>query len=145
MEIPRDRRGAQGAAQSKSRDPTIRGWADPSANERTSPARARTGIAVTAFAFFMAELSLLLPLPAAAAAPASPMDDLVGSVGRDDGLALAALGMAVVIIAGVRLVRIRSLLDDTEEHRSSYAQFGVAFSAVLALVVASTCVYLALA
>ena len=144
MEIPRDRRGAQGAAQLK-RDLTIRGLADPSATERTCPARARTGIALTAFGFLMAKLDLLLPLPAAAAAPASPMDDLVGPVGRDDGLALAALGIAVVIIAGVRLVRIRSLLDDTEEHRSSYAQFGVAFSAVLALVVASTCVYLALA
>jgi len=145
MEIPRNRRGAPGAAQSKSRDPTIRGWADPSADERTCPARARIGIAVTAFGFLMAELNLLLPLPAVAAAPASPMDELVGPVGRDDGFALAALGMAVVVIAGVRLVRIRSLLDDTEEHRSSYAQFGVAFSAVLALVVATACVYLALA
>jgi len=127
----------------------IRGWTDFSANERTCLARVRTGIAVTAFGFLMAKLGLLLPSPAVAAAPEPggrlPMAELVGSVGWDGGFALAALGMAVAVIASVRFVRIRSLLDDTEEHRSTHAQFGAAFSAVMALVMATACVYLALA
>ena len=127
----------------------IHGCTNPSTNERTFLAWVRTGIAVPAFGFLTAILNLLLPMPALASAPEPggrlPMDELVWPVGQDAGLALAGLGMAVVIIASVRLVRIRSLLDDTEEDRSTPAQFGVAFSAVVALVMATACVYWALA
>ena len=74
-----------------------------------------------------------------------PIDGLVGAVGRYDGLALTVLGMAVVIIAAVRFVRIRSQLDDVEVHQSVNVQFVVAFSAGLALIVTTAATYLALA
>jgi small-conductance mechanosensitive channel len=69
----------------------------------------------------------------------------VGAVGRYDGLALAVLGTAVIIIAAIRFVRIRSQLDDTEVHRGMNARWGVAFSGALALIVATVAAYLALA
>src|ERR671918_657400 len=107
----------------------IRGYTDHSANERTFLAWVRTGITVTAFGFLVEKFKLFLPVPAAASAsdPAAslPVDGLVGTVGRYDGFALAALGMAVIIIAAIRFVRIRSQLDDTEAHRSMSAQLGV--------------------
>jgi hypothetical protein len=49
------------------------------------------------------------------------------------------------MIAAIRFVRIRSQLDDTEAHRSMSAQLGVAFSAALALIVATVSAYVALA
>jgi putative membrane protein len=127
----------------------IRGYTDHSANERTFLAWVRTGITVTAFGFLVEKFKLFLPAPAAASVsdPTASLsvDGFVGTVGRYDGLALAVLGMAVIMIAAIRFVRIRSQLDDTEAHRSMSAQLGVAFSAALALIVASVAAYVALA
>ena len=127
----------------------IRGYTDHSANERTFLAWVRTGIAVTAFGFLVERFKLFLAAPAAASVPDSggrlPAEGLMAAVGRYDGLALAVLGMAVIIIAAIRFVRIRSQLDDTELHRGVNAQVGVAFSAVLAFIVATVATYLALA
>lgn len=127
----------------------IRGYTDHSANERTFLAWVRTGIAVTAFGFLIEKFNLFAAAPAGASLPDSggrlPIDGLMGAVGRYDGLALTVLGMAVVIIAAVRFVRIRSQLDDVEVHRSVNVQFVVAFSAGLALIVTAVAAYLALA
>jgi putative membrane protein len=127
----------------------IRGYTDHSANERTFLAWVRTGITVAAFGFLVEKFKLFLPAPAAASVsvPAASLsvDGFVGTVGRYDGFALTVLGMAVIIIAVLRFVRIRSQLDDTEAHRSMSAQLGVAFSAALALIVATVSAYVALA
>jgi putative membrane protein len=125
----------------------IRGYTDHSANERTFLAWVRTGVAVTAFGFLVERFKLFLPSPAAASMADSgvplPLEGFLSAVGRYDGFALAVLGMAVIIIAAVRFVRIRGHLDDTEVHRSVSAQLGVAFSATLALIVAILAIYLA--
>jgi hypothetical protein len=73
------------------------------------------------------------------------IDGLVRAIGRYDGLALAVLGMAVVIIAAARFVRIRSQLDDAEAHWSMNVQLGVTFSGALVLIVTTVAAYLALA
>ena len=72
------------------------------------------------------------------------IDGLARAVGRYDGLALAVLGMAVIIIAAARFVRIRSQLDDAEVHRGMNVQMGVTFSGALALIVTTVAAYLAL-
>jgi uncharacterized membrane protein YidH (DUF202 family) len=104
---------------------------------------------VTAFGFLVERFKLFLPAPGAASMPDPgkrlPVDDILGAGGRYDGFALALLGMAVIIIAAIRFVRIRGQLDDTEVHRSVSALLGVAFSTILALIVATVAVYLAVA
>jgi putative membrane protein len=98
----------------------IRRYTDHSANERTFLAWVRTGVAVTAFGFLIEKFNPFAVSPAGTSVPDSggrlSIDGLVRAIGRYDGLALAVLGMAVVIIAAARFVRIRSQLDDAEVH-----------------------------
>jgi putative membrane protein len=125
----------------------IRGYTDHSANERTFLAWVRTGIAVTAFGFLVEKFKLFTPAAAAVSAsdstsgPAS--DGLVKAIGHYDGLALAVLGTVVIVVAAVRFIRIRAALDDAEVHRVANVRLGLAFSVVLALIIAATSAYLA--
>lgn len=125
----------------------IRGYTEHSANERTFLAWVRTGIAVTAFGFLIEKFEVFSPADVAAAAahPATmPAQEMLRVVGRYDGFMLAVLGMTVIVFAAIRFVRIRTQLDDTEMHRTTAGRFGMAFSAVLALILATASAYLAL-
>ena len=127
----------------------IRQYTDHSANERTFLAWVRTGVAVTAFGFLIEKFNLFVVSPAGTSVPDSggrlSIDGLVRAIGRYDRIALAVLGMAVVIIAAARFVRIRSQLDDAEVHWGMNVQLGVTFSGALVLIVTTVAAYLALA
>jgi putative membrane protein len=127
----------------------IRGYTDQSANERTFLAWVRTGIAVTAFGLFVEKFELLSAAPAVTSAPdpavGLPLTALARAIERYDGLALAVLGVAVIILAAVSFVRIQRQLGDADMHRNRSALLAVVFSAALALIILNVGAYVVLA
>jgi putative membrane protein len=98
----------------------IHGYSDLAANERTFLASVRTGIAVLGFGFVVEKFNLSVLAMATTSAPdAGPgvqLGRLLGPLGRYDGRALIAVGMAVIAISAMRFVRIQRLLDDQANH-----------------------------
>lgn len=125
----------------------ITGYSDHAANERTFLAWVRTGIAVIAFGFFIEKFNLFLLAisRAAAGAQGQPLSRLPGRVGSYEGLLLIFGGVALVLLATVRFVRITRLLDDGQAHTAADVRTELALSACLVVVVASYSLYLAFA
>jgi putative membrane protein len=125
----------------------ISGYSDHAANERTYLAWVRTGIAITAFGFVIEKFNLfILTLAATALTDATrrmQLATLSGRVGRYDGLALIAGGVALVVLATVRFVRITRFLDDGQAHAPADVRTELTLSAVLVLLIAGYGVYLA--
>jgi putative membrane protein len=125
----------------------IGGYSDHAANERTYLAWVRTGIAITAFGFVIEKFNLfILTLASAAVTDQSQrlqLAALAGRVGRYDGLALIAGGVALVVLATVRFIRITRFLDDGESHAAADVRTELTLSAVLVLLIAGYGVYLA--
>jgi inner membrane protein YidH len=124
----------------------IRGYSDHAANERTFLAWVRTGIAVIIFGFAIEKFNLFLVAIArsASADMAHRLESLSGSLGRYEGTALIFGGLALIVVATVRFVRITRLLDDPETHSASSVRAELILSAVLVLLVVGLSTYLAL-
>jgi inner membrane protein YidH len=126
----------------------IHSYTDHAANERTFLASLRTGIAVTAFGFFIEKFKLFLATSAAASAvdPGRhlPLDGL-------RGLSDAMIGLRLLLSAwrwsSLPLFAFSESAVGARGRRASprVCQLGVAFAAALALIVATACTYLALA
>jgi putative membrane protein len=125
----------------------IRGYSDHAANERTFLAWVRTGIAVIAFGFVVEKFNLFLRTLAGVTAPGTghrlSVEQLSGPVGRYDGLALIVIGIVLIIFAAGHFVRTTRLIDDQETHSLNSIRVELALSAVLGLIVAVLCAYLA--
>jgi putative membrane protein len=125
----------------------IQGYSDHAANERTFLAWVRTGIAVIAFGFVVEKFNLFLRTLAGVSAGNTghriSVEQLSGPVGRYDGLALIVIGMVLIVFAAGHFVRISRLLDDEEMHPASSIRVELTLSAVLGLIVAVLCAYLA--
>ena len=125
----------------------IRGYGDHAANERTFLAWVRTGIAVIAFGFVVEKFNLFLRTIAGFSAGDSrrriSVEQLSGPLGRYDGLALIVVGIALILFAAGHFVRTTRLIDDQEMHPASSIRVELALSAVLGLIVAALCAYLA--
>jgi putative membrane protein len=125
----------------------IRGYSDHAANERTFLAWVRTGIAVIAFGFVVEKFNLFLRTLAGVTAPSTghrpSVEQLSGPVGRYDGLALIVIGIVLIIFAAGHFVRTTRLIDDQETHSLNSIRVELALSAVLGLIVAVLCAYLA--
>jgi putative membrane protein len=124
----------------------IGGYSDHAANERTFLAWVRTGIAVIVFGFVIEKFNLFLLTAAAALGDEvqrSQLARLSGRIGRYDGLVLIFGGVALVVLATARFVRITRLLDDSEVHSARNVRTELILSACLVLVVASYSLYLA--
>src|ERR1700761_1145915 len=125
----------------------IRGYSDHAANERTFLAWVRTGVAVIAFGFVVEKFNLFLRTLAGVSlgdpGHRISIQQLSGPLGRYDGLALIIVGIVLIIFAAGHFVRTTRLLDDEEMHPASSIRVELALSAVLGLIVAVLCAYLA--
>ena len=123
----------------------ITDYRDHAANERTFLAWVRTGIAVIALGFFIEKFNLFLRTIAAAAlgGQAAQLGRLPAKVGSYEGLVLIFGGVALVVLATSRFLRITRMLDDQEAHTAADVRTELTLSAFLVLVVASYSLYLA--
>lgn len=124
----------------------IRGYSDHAANERTFLAWVRSGIAVLGFGFVIEKFNVsVLAMATTNGSDAGHrvrIERLLGPLGRYDGRALIAVGMAVIVIAAMRFVRIQRRLDDEEMHSAGGIRAELELSA--AIVVAGLSAYLVL-
>jgi putative membrane protein len=126
----------------------IRAFSDHAANERTFLAWVRTGIAVIAFGFVIERFNLFL-IAIAGSAPLQAaervrIDRLSGPLGRYDGLALIAAGLAIIVLAAIRFLRTGRLIDDTEAHSADSIRTELILSAAIVVVVAGFSAFLVL-
>jgi len=125
----------------------IRDYSDHAANERTFLAWVRTGIAVIAFGFVIEKFNLfILTIADSAIGEASKrmkFERLAGPFGHYEGVALMFAGVALIILATFRFVRITRRLDDAEMHSARGVRTELILSATVVLLVASYATYLA--
>ena len=125
----------------------IRNFSDHAANERTFLAWVRTGIAVVAFGFVIEKFNLFLTTIANSAVGDSVnrlrLDKLSGPFGHYEGLALMLAGVAVIMLATVRFVRITRLLEDSQTHSARTVRTELILSAAVVILVVSYVGFLA--
>jgi len=124
----------------------IEHYSDHAANERTFLAWVRTGIAVIAFGFVIEKLNIFIEEVARAASTQGDttlkLPRLGGSLGRYDGLALIVVGIALIIVAGIRFVRTMRLIDDPSPHSGASLRAELIITAVLAVLAGVVSIYL---
>jgi putative membrane protein len=110
----------------------IKHYSDHAANERTFLAWVRTAIAVMAFGFVIEKFDLFLQV----AAPQIANKQLaIHGQGFADvaGLAFILLGIAMIVIAGLRFIRTAKEIDAEEAVPSPGERFDLALAALLGL------------
>src|SRR6267154_1811676 len=92
------------------RDSMIANYTDHAANERTFLAWIRTGLAVAAFGFFLVKLNVLVDVAGGGAPHSLPAEDagaFFAVAARYVGLAMVAIGVAVIARSGAGFERTR--------------------------------------
>jgi putative membrane protein len=124
----------------------IANYTNHAANERTFLAWIRTGPAVTAFGFLLAKLNVFLG--AAGETPphilAEGTHAIVAVAGRHVGVALVAIGIAIIVRSGIGFERTRRAIDRDEVIKIAHSWAEPVFSAALAIAVAIFWIYLGL-
>ncbi|SHL83470.1 YidH family protein [Bradyrhizobium lablabi] len=124
----------------------IRGYSDHAANERTFLAWVRTGVAVVVFGFVVEKFNLfLLPMATANAIDGRrrmTLERLSGPVGRYERFAFILVGIALIVVAAFRFVRVRRLIADQDTHDPDSYGAELGLSAVLVLAIAAYSAYL---
>ena len=121
-------------------------YTNHAANERTFLAWIRTGLAVAAFGFLLAKLNLFAGA-AGDTAPGIPVEAtsaVVAVAGRHVGLALVAIGIAIIVRSGIGFERTRRAIDRDEVIKVSHSWTEPMFSVALAIAVAIFWLYLGL-
>ncbi|HWX36278.1 MAG TPA: DUF202 domain-containing protein [Steroidobacteraceae bacterium] len=114
----------------------IKRYSDHAANERTFLAWVRTAIAVMAFGFLIERFDLFLRYIAPQAAPRSE------AFANWAGLAFIVLGIAMIIIAGVRLAKTAKDIETDIEVASTGARFDLALAVLIGILGASLLLYM---
>jgi putative membrane protein len=120
----------------------IRNYTDHSANERTFLAWVRTAIALMAFGFLLERFDLYLQIAVVTLGPNAPHIPANG-FGREAGLALLLLGVAMTAIAAIRFLKTRKAIDSPELRAVTGLRLDVALAALLVLLGLSLVFYLA--
>jgi putative membrane protein len=123
----------------------IQSFNDHAANERTFLAWVRTGIAVIALGFVIEKFNIFLLVMArtADAGHRQQLARLTGSLGRYEGLAFIAGGIALIALATFRFARTTALIDDAKTHPAGRIRAELIVSAALIVLIASYSIYLA--
>ena len=108
----------------------IKRYSDHAANERTFLAWVRTAIAVMAFGFLIERFDLFLRYvaPQVAQWQLAPRSEAFANW---TGLAFIVLGIAMIIIAGVRLAKTAKEVETDDEVASAGARFDLALAALI--------------
>ena len=120
----------------------IRNYTDHSANERTFLAWVRTAIAMMAFGFLLERFDLFLQIATVTLGPNAPHFPTTG-FGREAGLALLIVGVAMTAIAAVRFLKTRKAIDNPELQMVTGLRLDVALAALLVLLGLALVFYLA--
>lgn len=122
----------------------IQSYTDHAANERTFLAWVRTGIAVIAFGFVIEKFNLFVLTLAETAGLGhrAQLQRLAGSLGRYEGVAFMAGGIALIGLAATRFVRTTQLIDDAQVHSAKSVRIELLVSAALVVLIAAYSIYL---
>ena len=115
------------------------------ANEQSFLAWIRTGLAVAAFGFFLIKLNVFLNAAGGGSMPLLAAEDagaVVPVATRYAGLAMVAIGIAIVARSGFAFERTRRAIDRDEVVQMPRSHVESLLSVALAIAVAIFCVYL---
>jgi len=130
----------------ETRDAMIANYTDHAANERTFLAWIRTGLAVTAFGFFLVKLNLLVAVAGDGSSPHLPVEGggpLVAAAARYAGLVLVVTGIAIIARSGAGFERTRRAIDRDEVIHIPRTWAESLLSAAVTVAVVIFCIYLA--
>jgi putative membrane protein len=123
----------------------IRNFSDHAANERTFLAWTRTGLAVIAFGFVVEKFNVMVAEVASTASPAAAqkllIQRLAAPLGRYDGIALILVGIALVVIAGIRYARTSRLIDQQDYARVNSGRTEMVLTILLTLLATGFCIF----
>ena len=119
----------------------IKRYSDHAANERTFLAWVRTAIAVMAFGFVIEKFDLFLQVvaPQMAQRQISPHGETFANAA---GLAFIVLGVAMIVVAGIRFVRTAKDIESEQDVPSPGERFDVALAGLIGLLGAALFLYL---
>ena len=121
-------------------------YTDHAANERTFLAWIRTGLAVAAFGFFLIKLNVFVDVAGGGTLHPLPAEDvgaLFAVAARYVGLAMVAIGVAVIVRSSAGFERTRRAINSDEVIRMPPSRLKLLLSVVLAICVAISCIYVA--
>src|SRR5205823_5649246 len=120
----------------------IANYTDHAANERTFLAWIRTGLAVTAFGFFLIKLNVFADAIGGGSIPHLPAEDAVAVATRYAGLAMVVIGIATVARSSFAFERTRRAIDRDEVIQIPQSRAESLLSAALAIAVLIYCINL---
>ena len=118
-------------------------YTDHAANERTFLAWIRTGLAAAAFGFFLVKLNIFVDAFGGESISHVRAEHADTIAARYAGLAMIAIGIAVIARSGFAFERTRRAIDRDELVRKPQSRAESLLSAALAIVVLIFCVNLA--
>ena len=116
----------------------IANYTNHAANERTFLAWIRTGLAVAAFGFFLIKLNIFVDAIGGGSVPQLPVEGAGAAVEgatRYAGLAMVAIGIAVITRSGFAFERTRRAIDRDEVVQIPQSRAESLLSAALAIAV----------
>jgi len=119
----------------------IKRYSDHAANERTFLAWVRTAIAVMAFGFVIERFDLFLQLiaPQLAQRQLSPHGQMFANAA---GLAFIAIGVAMIVMSGLRFARTAKDIESEADVPSPGARFDLVLAMMIGLLGAALFLYL---
>ena len=124
----------------------IANYTNHAANERTFLAWIRTGLAVAAFGFFLIKLNVFVDAVGGVSMPHLPAEDtgaVVAAATRYAGLAMVAIGIAVITRSSFAFERTRRAIDRDEIIQIPQSRTESLLAAALAIAVLIFCINLA--
>jgi putative membrane protein len=124
----------------------IANYTNHAANERTFLAWIRTGLAVAAFGFFLVKLNVFVDAVGGGSIPHLPAEDVgafVAFATRYAGLAMVAIGIAIIARSSFAFERTRHAIDRDEVIQIPQSRAESLLSTALAIAVLIFCINLA--